>query len=238
MAAGQSILRVDTQKVRPTSKRKSGETHWAVWRRNPDGSEPRYYLSTLPKTRLWILWPAWADPGGGLKRSSRPRRATWRWTNTRPGAGLAGIITSHYACWEERSLLSLQQAWGKRCHGSPGRRCIGWCVRCCPGSGSDLGSCCSGWRIHNVATNAPASPMPSAALTFAYPQASLLEPSLLYYADVTAVVAKVKESTADPSTKLCLEFLVLTAVRSGEARGPGGARSTGRSGHGPSRRNG
>ena len=75
-------------------------------------------------------------------------------------------------------LLSLQQAWGKRCHGSPGRRCIGWCVRCCLGSGSDLGSCCSGWRIHNVATNAPASPMPSAALTFAYPQASLLEPSL------------------------------------------------------------
>ena len=32
-------------------------------------------------------------------------------------------------------------------------------------------------------------------------------------------MAKVKESTADPSTKFCLEFLVLTAVRSGEARG-------------------
>ena len=31
-------------------------------------------------------------------------------------------------------------------------------------------------------------------------------------------LAKVRESTADPSTKLCMEFLVLTAVRSGEAR--------------------
>ena len=33
------------QWVRPTSKRKPGEIHWAVYRRNLDGSEPRYYLS-------------------------------------------------------------------------------------------------------------------------------------------------------------------------------------------------
>ena len=35
------------QRVRPTSRRKPGEIHWAVYRRNRDGSEPRYYLPML-----------------------------------------------------------------------------------------------------------------------------------------------------------------------------------------------
>ena len=38
-----------TQTVRPTSRRKLGEIHWAIYRRNPDGSEPRYYLSNAPE---------------------------------------------------------------------------------------------------------------------------------------------------------------------------------------------
>ena len=29
-------------RVRPTSRRKPGEIHWAIYRRNLDGSEPRY----------------------------------------------------------------------------------------------------------------------------------------------------------------------------------------------------
>ena len=37
------------QRVRPTSRRKPGEVHWAVYRRNLDGSEPRYYLSNAPE---------------------------------------------------------------------------------------------------------------------------------------------------------------------------------------------
>ena len=32
-----------------TSRRKPGEIHWAVYRRNRDGSEPRYYLSNVPE---------------------------------------------------------------------------------------------------------------------------------------------------------------------------------------------
>ena len=36
------------QRVRPTSF-KPGEIHWAVYRRNRDGSEPRYYLSNAPE---------------------------------------------------------------------------------------------------------------------------------------------------------------------------------------------
>ena len=35
-------------RVRPTARRKPGEVHWAIWRRNLDGSEPRYYLSNAP----------------------------------------------------------------------------------------------------------------------------------------------------------------------------------------------
>ena len=37
------------QRVWPTNRRKPGEIHWAIWRRNLDGSEPRYYLSNAPK---------------------------------------------------------------------------------------------------------------------------------------------------------------------------------------------
>ena len=38
-----------------------------------------------------------------VPRSSRRKRATWGWTNTRPGVGPAGITTSPSACWAERS---------------------------------------------------------------------------------------------------------------------------------------
>ena len=48
---------------------------------------------TLPRTQLWRLWLMWVVPGGVLKRSSRPRTATWGWTSTRPGVGQAGITT-------------------------------------------------------------------------------------------------------------------------------------------------
>ena len=40
---------LSAQRVRPTSRRKPGEIHWAVYRRNRDGSEPRYYLSNAPE---------------------------------------------------------------------------------------------------------------------------------------------------------------------------------------------
>ena len=35
------------QRVRPTSKLEPGEIHWAIYRRNLDGSEPRYYLTRI-----------------------------------------------------------------------------------------------------------------------------------------------------------------------------------------------
>ena len=42
---GPRSYRFSSQRVRTTSKGKPGEIHWAIYRRNLDGSEPRYYLS-------------------------------------------------------------------------------------------------------------------------------------------------------------------------------------------------
>ena len=64
------------QRVRPTSRRKPGEIHWAVYRRNRDGSEPRYYLSNAPEdTPLETL----AYVGGSrwrIETELRRRKAT------------------------------------------------------------------------------------------------------------------------------------------------------------------
>ena len=45
---GPRTYRFSAQRVRPTAKWRPGEIHWAVWHRNLDGSEPRYYLSNAP----------------------------------------------------------------------------------------------------------------------------------------------------------------------------------------------
>ena len=46
---GSRSYQFSAQRVRPTSKRKPGEIHWDIYRRNLDGSEPRYYLSNAPE---------------------------------------------------------------------------------------------------------------------------------------------------------------------------------------------
>ena len=68
-----------------------------------------------------------------------------------------------------------------------------------------------GWRQDNPA---------SRSITKALPKVRRLKENYkaLPYTNVPAALTKIRESTADPSTKLCLEFLILTAVRSGEAR--------------------
>ena len=100
------------QRVRPTSRRKPGEIHWAVYRRNLDGSEPRYYLSNAPEdTPLETL----AYVGG-----SRWRIET-EFETERSDVGLDEYETRTWAGWHHHIamcllggafLLSLQQAWG------------------------------------------------------------------------------------------------------------------------------
>ena len=45
---GPRTCRFSAQRMRATCKGKPGEEIWAVYRRNLDGSEPRYYLSNAP----------------------------------------------------------------------------------------------------------------------------------------------------------------------------------------------
>ena len=64
---GPRTYQFSAQRVRPTSRRKPSEIQWAIFRRNLDGSEPRYYRSNAPEdTPLEILayvggWKLLAD---------------------------------------------------------------------------------------------------------------------------------------------------------------------------------
>ena len=109
---GRSYL-FSAQRVRPTSRRKPGEIHWAVYRRNRDGSEPRYYLSNAPEdTPLETL----AYVGG-----SRWRIETEE--TEKSDIGLDEYETRTWAGWHHHValcllggafLLSLQQAGGEK----------------------------------------------------------------------------------------------------------------------------
>ena len=107
------------RRVRPTSRRKPGEIHWGSYRRNLDGSEPRYYLSNAPEdTPLETL----AYVGG-----SRWRIET-EFETEKSDVGLDEYETRTWAGRHHHIamcllggafLLGLQQDWGERCPGSP-----------------------------------------------------------------------------------------------------------------------
>ncbi len=88
--------------------------HWAVYRRNLDGSEPRYYLSNAPEdTPLETL----AYVGG-----SRWRIET-EFETEKSDVGLDEYEARTWAGWHHHVaiclvagafLLSLQQAWGEK----------------------------------------------------------------------------------------------------------------------------
>ena len=85
-----------------------------------------------------------ADPVGGLRRSSKLRKATWGWVGWQHHVALCLLAGAF--------LLSLQQALGKkmpkitRSQNLPSckRGYTGWCEGCCPGNGSGRMSCCDG----------------------------------------------------------------------------------------------
>ena len=183
---GPRIYLISAQRVRPTNKRKPGEVHWAVYRRNPDGSEPRYYLFNAPEdtpleTLAYVGGSRWrietefetekGDVGLDEYETRTPYQVRGRlWAGWHHHVALC-LLGGAF-------LLSLQQAWGKRCPESPVLRSTGWCGRCCPGIGSGRPNCCGGWRILSGATSRPAVPMPSAAPPFAHLGLSRLELSL------------------------------------------------------------
>ncbi len=175
---GPRSYRFSAQRVRPTSRRKPGEIHWAIYRRNLDGSEPRHYLSNaLEATPLETL----AYVGG-----SRWRIET-EFETEKSNVGLDEYETRTWAGWHHHIalcllggafLLGLQQAWGERCPGSRDRRSTGGCGRCCPGNGPGRLSCCGGWSTPKNATSGQDVPMQGVEPHLVHPRTSLLEPSL------------------------------------------------------------
>ena len=111
---GPRTYQFGAQRLRVTRKGKPGEIHWAVWRRNLDGSEPRYYLSNAPEeTPLETL----ACVGG-----SRWRIET-EFQTEKGEMGLGEYETRSWAGWHHHIamcllggafLLGLQQDWGKK----------------------------------------------------------------------------------------------------------------------------
>lgn len=85
-----------------------------------------------------------------------------------------------------------------------------------------------GWRRDNPASRSITKALPKVRRRRKHHKA-------LPHGQVPAAVKKARDSGADPSTKLCFEFLVLTAARSGKPAWPGGKRLTGRSCPGPYR---
>ena len=102
------------QRVRETRNRRPGGVTWAIYRRNLDGSEPRYYWSNAPgDTALETL----AHVGG-----SRWRIET-EFETEKSDVGLDEYETRTWAGWHHHValcllggafLLSLQQDWGEK----------------------------------------------------------------------------------------------------------------------------
>ena len=99
---GPRSYRFSAQRVRPTSRRKPGEIHWAVYRRNLDGSEPRYYLSNTPEddTPLETL----AYVGGSrwrIETEFETEKSDVGLDEYETRLGRAGITMWPCACWAE-----------------------------------------------------------------------------------------------------------------------------------------
>ena len=175
---GPRSYRFSAQRVRPTSRRKPGEIHWAIYRRNLDGSEPRYYLSNAPEdTPLETL----AYVGSSSWRIETEFEAD------KSDVGLDEYETRTWAGWHHHValrllggafLLSLQQAWGEKMSRITRPQVYRVVRRCCSGNGSGRISCCGGRSRRKNATTGPDAPPPSVAPPFAHPRTSLLEPSL------------------------------------------------------------
>ena len=111
---GPRTYRFSAQRVRATRRRRPGEELWAVWRRNLDGSEPRYYRSNAPED---TTWETLAYVGG-----SRWRIET-EFETEKGDVGLDEYETRSWAGWHHHIamcllggafLLSLQQDWGEK----------------------------------------------------------------------------------------------------------------------------
>ena len=138
------------QRVRPTSRRKPGEPHWAIWRRNLDGSEPRYYLSNAPgDTPLeklayvggsrWRIETEFETEKSEVGLDEYETRTPYQVRD--PHLGRVASPCGPVPAGRSFPVEPATGLGGKRCPGSPGHRCTAWCVRCCPGRASVPTNC-------------------------------------------------------------------------------------------------
>ena len=175
---GPRSYRFSAQRVRPSSKRKPGEIHWAIYRRNLDGSEPRYYLSNAPEdTPLETL----AYVGG-----SRWRIET-EFETKKSDVGLNEYETRTWAGWHHHValcllagvfLLSLQQDWGEKMPRITRPQVYRVVREMLPRERFGPNELLR-WLEETQECNERAdAPMPSAEPPFVHPRTFLLEPSL------------------------------------------------------------
>ena len=121
---GHRTYRFSAQRVRVTRRRKPGEELWAIFRRNLDGSEPRYYLSNAPEDTP----PEDTPPEDtGPETLAHVGGSRWRieteFETEQSDVGLDEYETRTWAGWHRHMamcllggafLMSLQQDWGKK----------------------------------------------------------------------------------------------------------------------------
>ena len=155
--------RFSAQRVRATTRRKPGEELWAVWRRNLDGSEPRYYLSNAPEDSpletlarvggsRWRIETEFETEKGDVGLDEYETRTWTGWHHHVPLCLLGGAF-----------LLSLQQAWGKKMPRTTRPQVYRGVREMLPREQFGPDNCCCGWSIRNYATNGLAVPTRDAA---------------------------------------------------------------------------
>ena len=111
---GPRTYRFNAQLARVTRNRRPGEEAWAVYCRNLDGSEPRYYLSNAPEdTPLETLayvggarWPIEAEFETGKGDVGLDEYETRNWSGWHHHIALCLL--------GEAFLMSLQQDWEEK----------------------------------------------------------------------------------------------------------------------------
>ena len=110
---GPRSYRFSAQRVRPTSRRKPGEIHWAIYRRNLDGRTPLLSVQCTGgypvgdpgiRGRIPLAYRNGVRDGEKRRGAGRVRTRTWAgWHHHVALCLLGGAF-----------LLSLQQAWGEK----------------------------------------------------------------------------------------------------------------------------
>jgi SRSO17 transposase len=161
---GLRTYRFAAERVRETRESQPGRVLWLVYRKNLDGSEPRFYFSNAPEeteleTLAWVAAARWP--------------IETEFETEKSDVGLDEYEVRSWAGWHHHItmcllasafLLSMQQEWGgKRCRASPVPKSIEWCANCSRGSASAGRTCSGGWKTLSSATSERAGRMPNAA---------------------------------------------------------------------------